>query len=85
MPADASVLEDEKLRGLFETYWSVPGQSAAVEQDLFALVPPLQVGRYCIFRSFIGVVHPLAQMLRARVATDVKIRSYEHAFEMALS
>ena len=29
MPADASVLEDEKLRETFETYWSVPGQSAA--------------------------------------------------------
>ena len=28
MPADASVLEDEKLRETFETYWSVPGQPA---------------------------------------------------------
>jgi 4-hydroxyphenylacetate 3-monooxygenase len=28
MPADESVLKDEKLRGTFETYWSVPGQSA---------------------------------------------------------
>ena len=28
MPADASVLKDEKLRETFETYWSVPGQSA---------------------------------------------------------
>ena len=28
MPADASVLKDAKLRELFETYWSVPGQSA---------------------------------------------------------
>jgi 4-hydroxyphenylacetate 3-monooxygenase len=28
MPADESVLKDEMLRGTFETYWSVPGQSA---------------------------------------------------------
>ena len=28
MPADKSVLEDESLRQTFETYWSVPGQSA---------------------------------------------------------
>ena len=28
MPADESVLKDEKLRETFVTYWSVPGQSA---------------------------------------------------------
>src|SRR5262245_11385 len=28
MPADASVLDDPQLRDKFETYWSVPGQSA---------------------------------------------------------
>ncbi len=28
MPADASVLDDPELRESFETYWSVPGQSA---------------------------------------------------------
>jgi 4-hydroxyphenylacetate 3-monooxygenase len=28
MPADVSVIGDPKLREMFETYWSVPGQSA---------------------------------------------------------
>jgi 4-hydroxyphenylacetate 3-monooxygenase len=28
MPADISLVNDPKLREMFETYWSVPGQSA---------------------------------------------------------
>jgi 4-hydroxyphenylacetate 3-monooxygenase len=37
MPADASVLQDEKLRETFETYWSVPGQSAQERMKLLNL------------------------------------------------
>src|SRR6185295_8622555 len=37
MPADGSVLEDEKLRNTFETYWSVPGHSATARMKLLNL------------------------------------------------
>jgi 4-hydroxyphenylacetate 3-monooxygenase len=34
MPADISVVTDETLREAFETYWSVPGQSAIARMKL---------------------------------------------------
>jgi aromatic ring hydroxylase len=37
MPADASVLEDAALNERFESYWSVPGQSAKERMKLFKL------------------------------------------------
>ena len=37
MPADASVLRDRDLRETFETYWSVPGQSAVDRMKLLNL------------------------------------------------
>jgi 4-hydroxyphenylacetate 3-monooxygenase len=37
MPADISVIADAELREKFETYWSVPGQSAVARMKLFKL------------------------------------------------
>src|SRR5438552_2110404 len=37
MPADVSVLKDPKIRETFETYWSVPGQSAKDRMKLTKL------------------------------------------------
>jgi 4-hydroxyphenylacetate 3-monooxygenase len=37
MPADASVLGDPQLRETFETYWSVPGQTAEARMKLLNL------------------------------------------------
>ncbi len=37
MPADVSVLDDEETREKFETYWSVPGQSAKARMKLMKL------------------------------------------------
>ena len=52
------------------------GQSALTVHDLFALTPPLQVGRNWSFWSFRGVVH-VGQMLRARMLADVTFRLNE--------
>ena len=37
MPADSSMLTDPKLRETFETYWSVPGQTATARMKLLSL------------------------------------------------
>jgi 4-hydroxyphenylacetate 3-monooxygenase len=37
MPSDVSVLDDAELREKFETYWSVPGQSAKARMKLLKL------------------------------------------------
>ena len=56
MPADASVLEDESLRQTFETYWSVPGQSAAGRMKLLNLAWDLLgsdfAGRHAQYEKF---------------------------------
>ena len=56
MPADASVLEDESLRETFETYWSVPGQSAAGRMKLLNLAWDLLgsdfAGRHAQYEKF---------------------------------
>ena len=56
MPADASVLDDEKLRGLFETYWSVPGQQAQDRMKLLNLAWDLLgsdfAGRHMQYEKF---------------------------------
>jgi len=56
MPADASVLKDEKLRETFETYWSVPGQSATDRMKLLNLAWDLLgsdfAGRHTQYEKF---------------------------------
>jgi len=56
MPADASVLADEKLSETFETYWSVPGQSAADRMKLLNLAWDLLgsdfAGRHAQYEKF---------------------------------
>jgi 4-hydroxyphenylacetate 3-monooxygenase len=56
MPADASVLSDAKLRAAFETYWSVPGQSAADRMKLLNLAWDLLgsdfAGRHMQYEKF---------------------------------
>jgi len=56
MPADASVLEDEKLRETFETYWAVPGQSASARMKLLNLAWDLLgsdfAGRHMQYEKF---------------------------------
>jgi 4-hydroxyphenylacetate 3-monooxygenase len=56
MPADASVLEDETLRETFETYWSVPGQSARERMKLLNLAWDLLgsdfAGRHMQYEKF---------------------------------
>jgi 4-hydroxyphenylacetate 3-monooxygenase len=56
MPADASVLKDEELRETFETYWSVPGQSAVDRMKLLNLAWDLLgsdfAGRHMQYEKF---------------------------------
>jgi 4-hydroxyphenylacetate 3-monooxygenase len=56
MPADASVLENPALRDRFETYWSVPGQSAKDRMKLFKLAWDLLgsdfAGRHMQYEKF---------------------------------
>jgi 4-hydroxyphenylacetate 3-monooxygenase len=56
MPADASVLNDPQLREKFETYWSVPGQSAADRMKLLNLAWDLLgsdfAGRHMQYEKF---------------------------------
>jgi 4-hydroxyphenylacetate 3-monooxygenase len=56
MPADASVLNDGKLRDAFETYWSVPGQSAKQRMKLLKLAWDLLgsdfAGRHMQYEKF---------------------------------
>jgi 4-hydroxyphenylacetate 3-monooxygenase len=56
MPADASVLEDAKLRELFECYWSVPGQPAEQRMKLLNLAWDLLgsdfAGRHMQYEKF---------------------------------
>ena len=56
MPADVSVLADPKLRETFETYWSVPGQSAADRMKLLNLAWDLLgsdfAGRHMQYEKF---------------------------------
>jgi 4-hydroxyphenylacetate 3-monooxygenase len=56
MPADASVLKDEQLRETFETYWSVPGQSATDRMKLLNLAWDLLgsdfAGRHTQYEKF---------------------------------
>jgi 4-hydroxyphenylacetate 3-monooxygenase len=56
MPADASVLEDEKLRQTFEAYWSVPGQPASDRMKLLNLAWDLLgsdfAGRHMQYEKF---------------------------------
>jgi 4-hydroxyphenylacetate 3-monooxygenase len=56
MPADASVLNDPKLRQVFETYWSVPGQSASERMKLLNLAWDLLgsdfAGRHMQYEKF---------------------------------
>jgi len=56
MPADASVLADPKLRETFETYWSVPGQSAVDRMKLLNLAWDLLgsdfAGRHMQYEKF---------------------------------
>jgi 4-hydroxyphenylacetate 3-monooxygenase len=56
MPADATVLEKPKLRETFETYWSVPGQSATDRMKLLNLAWDLLgsdfAGRHMQYEKF---------------------------------
>jgi 4-hydroxyphenylacetate 3-monooxygenase len=56
MPADGSVLTDAKLRDIFETYWSVPGQSASDRMKLLNLAWDLLgsdfAGRHMQYEKF---------------------------------
>ncbi len=56
MPADVSVLADDALREKFETYWSVPGQSAKERMKLFKLAWDLLgsdfAGRHMQYEKF---------------------------------
>jgi 4-hydroxyphenylacetate 3-monooxygenase len=56
MPADASILDDPKLRETFETYWSVPGQSAKDRMKLARLAWDLLgsdfAGRHMQYEKF---------------------------------
>jgi 4-hydroxyphenylacetate 3-monooxygenase len=56
MPADASVLDDPALRERFETYWSVPGQSAEGRMKLLNLAWDLLgsdfAGRHMQYEKF---------------------------------
>ncbi len=56
MPADVSVLNDPKLRETFETYWSVPGQSAQDRMKLLNLAWDLLgsdfAGRHMQYEKF---------------------------------
>lgn len=56
MPADGSVLNDPKLREKFETYWSVPGQSASDRMKLLSLAWDLLgsdfAGRHMQYEKF---------------------------------
>jgi len=56
MPADVSVLNDDKLRETFETYWSVPGQSATDRMKLLNLAWDLLgsdfAGRHTQYEKF---------------------------------
>jgi 4-hydroxyphenylacetate 3-monooxygenase len=56
MPADASVLKDPKMRETFETYWSVPGQSAQDRMKLLNLAWDLLgsdfAGRHMQYEKF---------------------------------
>ncbi|MEX2034795.1 MAG: 4-hydroxyphenylacetate 3-hydroxylase C-terminal domain-containing protein, partial [Xanthobacteraceae bacterium] len=56
MPADASVLEDNNLRETFETYWSVPGQTAQDRMKLLNLAWDLLgsdfAGRHMQYEKF---------------------------------
>ena len=56
MPADISVVADPKMRETFETYWSVPGQSAVDRMKLFKLAWDLLgsefAGRHMQYEKF---------------------------------
>jgi 4-hydroxyphenylacetate 3-monooxygenase len=56
MPADVSVLADDALREKFETYWSVPGQSAKERMKAFKLAWDLLgsdfAGRHMQYEKF---------------------------------
>jgi 4-hydroxyphenylacetate 3-monooxygenase len=56
MPADSSVLDDPQLRETFETYWSVPGQTAKNRMKLFRLAWDLLgsdfAGRHMQYEKF---------------------------------
>ena len=56
MPADVTVLEEPHLRELFETYWSVPGQTATERMKLFKLAWDLLgsefAGRHMQYEKF---------------------------------
>ena len=56
MPADVSVLKDPKMRETFETYWSVPCQSAKERMKLFKLAWDLLgsdfAGRHMQYEKF---------------------------------
>jgi 4-hydroxyphenylacetate 3-monooxygenase len=56
MPADASVFEDKMTREKFETYWSVPGQSAKERMKLLNLAWDLLgsdfAGRHMQYEKF---------------------------------
>jgi 4-hydroxyphenylacetate 3-monooxygenase len=56
MPADVTVLSDPQIRETFETYWSVPGQSAKDRMKLFKLAWDLLgsdfAGRHMQYEKF---------------------------------
>jgi 4-hydroxyphenylacetate 3-monooxygenase len=56
MPADVTVLENPATRELFETYWSVPGQTAEQRMKLFKLAWDLLgsdfAGRHMQYEKF---------------------------------
>jgi 4-hydroxyphenylacetate 3-monooxygenase len=56
MPADASIFEDPAMRDTFETYWSVPGQSAKDRMKLTKLAWDLLgsdfAGRHMQYEKF---------------------------------
>ena len=56
MPADVSVLDDPAMREAFETYWSVPGQSAKDRMKLIKLAWDLLgsdfAGRHLQYEKF---------------------------------
>ena len=56
MPADVTVLDNSRTRDAFETYWSVPGQSAKERMKLFKLAWDLLgsdfAGRHMQYEKF---------------------------------
>ena len=75
MPADVSVLENSDTRDAFETYWSVPGQSAKDRMKLFKLAWDL------LGSDFAGTAHAIREVLRRAGFRDEQLQPSHRAVE----